>query len=95
MNGTGDGQTGDVIKIEKGIPIPERTGRGRWVDILNKMEPGDSFLATEKEATAFQKAARKAGYRAVIEVKDKGAVKPVRVWLAEKGGKAKQEGGPG
>jgi hypothetical protein len=80
-----DSQKDGGFKIEKGIPMPERRGQGRWSKLIMGMVPGDSFLATQKEAHGFQKAARKAGCRTTAQTLDATAAKPIRVWLVEKG----------
>ena len=50
-----------TIKIEKGVPIPDR-GQGRpSIYPWNDMEVGDSFFAKGKSAKKFSGVAAKAG----------------------------------
>ena len=70
----------NTLKIEKGIPIPERL-RGRWSRMISGMEVGDSVCGKKNEVQAMQMSARALGYKTTWRYVDQGIF---RLWLLEK-----------
>lgn len=71
--------------VEKGIPLPKvkyhpktRASRSRWVDFLEKLEPGDSFLIDKGETQTVMIQAKRLDMFITWRVQDD---KKVRVWL--------------
>jgi len=65
------------MKIEKNIPFPK--GRGKWVEVVHKMEVGDSVLVkTTSEALSLGLAMKRAVNGKVITAKQ--ACGNIRVW---------------
>ena len=71
------------IKIEKGIPIPERGGNGGLTATLRKMEVGDSFVVKRPCSVHF--CARQIGIKVKIRSIDDHTM---RVWVVSKNEKA-------
>ena len=70
------------FKIEKDIPIPERTaGRsGIWKNLVKQMSCGDSVLvATRKNANSLRAAIASQGHKPVMRKEGDG----FRVWKME------------
>ena len=68
------------MKIEKNIPFPN--GRGKWVEIAQKMEVGDSVLVkTTAEACSLGLAVKRAVNGKVTTAKQ--ACGNIRVWRKE------------
>ena len=70
------------MQIDSGVPIPKRTGRGKWQQLSDQMNIGDSVLLTTKEANTFRAALNTLGFRGVIRTEDKDAGL-VRIWKSE------------
>ena len=74
------------IKIEKNIPLPSRLvcreRGGRWVDLLRRMEIGDSIVLTIPEYSRFHINCRRLGWKVVCQ-KQPDEIHN-RVWLVEK-----------
>ena len=72
------------MKIEKGIPIPERRdakSRGFWQSIISQMEIGDSVVVTSNnERRCLMQALYKKGLRATNQILPDGSY---RVWRIE------------
>ncbi len=69
-------KTNGTPKIDKGIPIPERSAVGRW-KFMREMKPGDSFLVTNvSERASVGSAAHKCGFK--ITTRKEGDT--IRVW---------------
>lgn len=70
------------MQIDTGVPIPKRAGRGKWQQISDQMNVGDSILLTVKEANTFRATLNNLGFKSVIrtENKDEGLV---RIWKSE------------
>ena len=70
------------MQIDSGVPIPKRTGRGKWQQLSDQMNVGDSVLLTTKEANTFRATLTNLGFKSVIrtENKDEGLV---RIWKSE------------
>jgi hypothetical protein len=71
------------IKIEKGVPIPQKHDsqkRGSLTATLKAMEVGDSFLYAKSQRGALPTVARHAGIR--VATRSEGA-DHVRVWRVE------------
>ena len=70
------------MQIDSGVPIPKRTGRGKWQQLSDQMNVGDSVLLTTKEANTFRATLTNLGFKCVIrtENKDEGLV---RIWKSE------------
>jgi len=70
------------MQIDSGVPIPKRTGRGKWQQLSDHMNPGDSVLLSTKEANTFRATLSNLGFKSVLrtEDKDQGLV---RVWKSE------------
>ena len=69
------------MQIDSGVPIPKRTGRGKWQQLSDQMNIGDSVLTT-KEAGTFRVALNTLGFKVVIRTEDKDAGL-VRIWKSE------------
>lgn len=63
-----------MIKIEKGIPIPNRA---TWKPIVDKMKPGDSILIERKFLWGIRSVARASHIKIATRKQDD---KMVRVW---------------
>ena len=70
------------MQIDSDIPIPRRTGRGKWQQLSDQMNVGDSVLLTVKEANTFRAALNSLGFKCVIRTEDKEQGH-VRVWKSE------------
>jgi hypothetical protein len=70
------------MQIDSGVPIPKRTGRGKWQQLSDQMNVGDSVLLSTKEANTFRATLSNLGFKTVLrtENKDEGLV---RVWKSE------------
>lgn len=75
----------ELPAIEKGVPLPTikyhpktRASRSRWVDFLEKLEPGDSFLIHKGETQTVMIQAKRLDMFITWRVQDDGRV---RVWL--------------
>lgn len=70
------------MQIDVGVPIPKRTGRGKWQVLSDEMNVGDSVLLSTKEANTFRATLSNLGFKSVLrtENKDEGLV---RVWKSE------------
>jgi hypothetical protein len=83
-----DGPTSDhqvsAIKLEHGIPVPQRSSTGRWKDVYDKMVPGDSFVTTQSEGRSFVYVADKHGGRTATRTIVEGKTRRMRVWLVAK-----------
>ena len=44
-----------IGEIEKDIPVPELKRRGRYIELLRKMEIGDSFFITPEKDDTIKK----------------------------------------
>jgi hypothetical protein len=55
------------MKIEKGIPVPpKKWSHCKWLNVLEKMGPGDSVLFKSKsEACSFRVSARSKGFEVI------------------------------
>ena len=60
------------LKIEKGIPVPEKRASGKW-EILGRMEVGDSIFIPFNGDSAF-----------VVRNRINGAIKPTKTMLDRK-----------
>ncbi len=70
-----------AIKIEKGIPIPQKQTRNGTLEALQSMEVGDSFLYKRSAATGLYPLFKRApGRKFVVRTIDKASV---RVWRTE------------
>lgn len=78
------GRNTGVIAIEYGVPIPPTKAQGRWVEVLNEMDVGASFLASAGDSLSFQKAARRKGGKVAIRWTSENNDRPFRVWLVAK-----------
>ena len=77
-------QRTELPLVEKGIPLPvikyhpkTRASRSRWVDYLEKLEPGDSFIIQKGETQTVMIQAKRLGMFITWRVVEQG----VRVWL--------------
>jgi hypothetical protein len=74
------------IKIEKGIPLPPRLvcrqRGGKWVDLLRRMEIGDSIVLTIPEYSSFHINSRRLGWKVRSQKQPDGIHN--RVWLVGK-----------
>ena len=69
-------------KIEKNVPIPGYPSKGRWKELANKMEVGDSVVVHNRnEIMNLRNALVKLGYHAVCRGTD---TDHPRVWKTEK-----------
>jgi hypothetical protein len=75
-----------AITIEKNIPVPSSTGRGRpgkWVSIAAQMEVGDSVLdptyVKKKASHGLTMALRKLGHKTATRPEGDG----LRIWRVE------------
>lgn len=69
------------IKIEKGVPLPPSTKIGKWRDLLEKLEVGDSFFLPNNVRAAnihsnLAVPARRLGIKITVRAISDG----VRVW---------------
>jgi len=74
----------ELPPVEKGIPLPlikyhpnTRASRSRWVDYLEALEPGDSFVIQKGETQTVMIQAKRLGLFITWRVVESG----VRVWL--------------
>ena len=73
------------MKIEKGIPIPQRRRhKGKWINVVSLMEVGDSILldcksASDSDAMACVAAGRNIGFKLSVRTLSEG----VRVWRVQ------------
>lgn len=77
----------EEIKIDKGVPIPERTGRpkSKYGRTVESMEAGDSvFCDTEIEMERYRQAGLHRGFKMKRAKVDGGW----RVWVIERKAKA-------
>ena len=66
-----------MMKIEKNIPLPN--GRGKWTELVQKMEVGDSvLLKNHAEACSLGLAMKRAVNGKVVTAKQ--ACGNIRVW---------------
>ena len=70
------------MQIDSGVPIPKRNGRGKWQQLSDQMNIGDSVLLTTKEANTFRATLNGLGFKCVIRTEDKDAGL-VRIWKSE------------
>jgi hypothetical protein len=75
-----------MVKIEKGIPMPEEKAHGRVANarrVLSAMSVGDSVLvdgkAHQAEAAAFREAARRTGVKVATQTQP-GRPSKTRIW---------------
>jgi len=72
----------EIIKIEKGVPIPSRRG-SRWSDLigtLRKMKVGDSFVCSPALANSFRGVAPRNRMKVTGRKMPDGQI---RVWRTE------------
>ena len=80
--------TDELIKIESGIPVPPgkggRNGRGEWVDLMLRMQIGDSAVIPYVKLSSVYGACRGLGYKIRVQVQydDYPNVdgRPLRIW---------------
>lgn len=72
---------GDMLTIQKGVPIPVRIPTGAYAETLQAMEAGDSVLASNTEKCGLVHVAKKLGCLVVSRRVDD---KQYRVWLVSK-----------
>jgi len=71
------------IQVQKDVPIP-KTVRGKWVDLIKTMEPGDSVLLTVGQASSLHVAARNCGAKVISRRDDtQNRTNFRRVWLVK------------
>lgn len=71
------------IHVRKDVPIP-KTVRGKWVDLIQKMEPGDSVLLSVGQASSMHVAARNCGVKIISRRDDpENRTNFRRVWLVK------------
>jgi hypothetical protein len=74
------------IKIEKGIPFPTRLGckhrGGKWVDLLRRMEIGDSVLLPIVVISSVNSLSKRIGMKMRYQKQPDGIT--MRCWLAER-----------
>jgi len=74
------------IVVEKGIPLPTRLvcreRGGKWVDLLRRMEIGDSVVLSLPDYTSVHSVGRRLGFKVVSQKQPDGFTN--RVWLAGK-----------
>lgn len=68
----------NLLVIEKGIAIPERQTGGKYVDLVRRMEVGDSFaMVNRKAAGGLYSVAHKLNYKLAIRNMPDGTA---RIW---------------
>lgn len=82
--GSNPGQEVSGIKIEHGVPIPQRSNTGYWKGIYDRMELGDSFIATPSDVHSFVYVADKYGGKTRTRTFKEGKVQKARVWVVAK-----------
>ena len=70
-----------MIKIEKGIEVPQVRQKAKWQDVFRKMQVGDSFVVAENRIASVRKSAQYGGVR--ITTRNIGGGK-FRVWRIRK-----------
>lgn len=75
------------IKIEKGIPMPDRKSTGTSIYPFEGMEVGDSFFAPNKTRQQMDNACghwrKKHGWKFVLRYQNEGDGVGTRVWRKE------------
>ena len=70
------------FKIEKGVPMtaPSRDRSGKWKDLLDKMEVGDSVqLESQTQATSIRNTAKRMGLLVRCQQQDDESFRAWRV----------------
>jgi len=77
---------GSNIVIEKGIPLPTRLicreRGGKWVDLLRRMEIGDSFLVPMVAVSSINSVSKRIGMKLRYQKQPDGI--NMRCWLANR-----------
>lgn len=78
------------MKIEKNVPIPPKTpgrkARNPYIEVLEKMAVGDSFVASGDKLATIQSAIRQAAQRLGVRITTRrvdaeAGMQSLRVWL--------------
>ena len=70
------------FKIEKGVPMtaPSRDRSGKWKDLLDKMEVGDSVqLESQTHATSIRNTAKRMGLLVHCQQQEDGSFRAWRI----------------
>jgi hypothetical protein len=65
--------------IEKGVPMPLEF-KGKWINYLNALAVGDSFLANENQVIAMRCAIKRNGSSIKISWQRQSEDNTLRVW---------------
>jgi len=71
------------MQIDSDVPVPKRTGGGKWQKLSDQMNVGDSVLLSAKEANTFRATLYNLGFKTVLRTENKDE-DLVRVWKSEK-----------